>query len=81
VPHGCPRLAECLEFLNTEAWQFKTVQATELVHEAYVRLVADSDPGWDSRAHFFDAAARAMQAWGDYPHWFDAILRFDQDEI
>lgn len=39
-----------------------TLQATALVHEAYVRLVNASDgENWDSRGHFFAAAARAMQ--------------------
>jgi RNA polymerase sigma factor (TIGR02999 family) len=40
----------------------QTLQATALVHEAYVRLV-DGDPGqrWEGRAHFFGAAAEAMR--------------------
>jgi RNA polymerase sigma factor (TIGR02999 family) len=39
-----------------------TFQATALVHEAYVRLVdADHAPRWDSRGHFFAAAAEAMR--------------------
>jgi RNA polymerase sigma factor (TIGR02999 family) len=38
-----------------------TLQATALVHEAYMRLVAGGDPGWDGRAHFFGAAAEAMR--------------------
>lgn len=38
-----------------------TVQATDLVHEAWLRVVGDADPGWNSRAHFFGAAARAMR--------------------
>ncbi len=39
----------------------QTLQATALVHEAYVRLVGTSDPGWNSRGHFFAAAAEAMR--------------------
>lgn len=39
----------------------QTLQATELVHDAYVRLVGPHDPGWQGRAHFFGAAARAMR--------------------
>jgi RNA polymerase sigma factor (TIGR02999 family) len=40
----------------------QTLQATALVHEAYVRLVgAKSEQSWDSRAHFFAAAAEAMR--------------------
>lgn len=37
-----------------------TLQATALVHEAYMRLV-DSSTSWSGRAHFFAAAARAMR--------------------
>jgi RNA polymerase sigma factor (TIGR02999 family) len=39
----------------------QTLQATALVHEAYLRLVGDEDPGWKSKGHFFGAAARAMR--------------------
>ena len=39
----------------------QTLQATALVHEAYLRLVGDHDPGWQGRRHFFGAAARAMR--------------------
>src|SRR5829696_7008612 len=40
----------------------QTLQATALVHEAYLRLVGDaSDRHWDGRAHFFAAAAEAMR--------------------
>lgn len=38
----------------------QTLQATALVHEAYVRLV-DVEQHWDSRRHFFSAAAEAMR--------------------
>jgi RNA polymerase sigma factor (TIGR02999 family) len=39
----------------------QTLQPTALVHEAYLRLVGKQDPGWEGRAHFFGAAARAMR--------------------
>ncbi len=39
----------------------QTLQATALVHEAYMRLVGDSTLTWDSRRHFFSAAATAMR--------------------
>jgi RNA polymerase sigma factor (TIGR02999 family) len=46
----------------------QTLQATALVHEAYLRLVSGSDPadegdetGWNSRGHFFAAAAESMR--------------------
>ena len=38
-----------------------TLQATALVHEAYLRLIGDEDPGWANRAHFFKAASDAMR--------------------
>jgi RNA polymerase sigma factor (TIGR02999 family) len=38
-----------------------TLEATALVHEAYLRLVGDHDVQWDSRAHFYVAAAEAMR--------------------
>src|SRR6184192_3325683 len=45
----------------------QTLQATALVHEAYLRLVASGDkaaaaePQWHNRRHFFAAAAEAMR--------------------
>ncbi len=39
----------------------QTLQATALVHDAYLRLVGTQDPGWDGRGHFFAAAAEAMR--------------------
>ena len=47
----------------------QTLQATALVHEAYLRLVGDQESGandrepvkWNSRGHFFAAAAEAMR--------------------
>jgi RNA polymerase sigma factor (TIGR02999 family) len=40
----------------------QTLQATALVHEAYLRLVgSDPDRPWDGRGHFFAAAAEAMR--------------------
>lgn len=38
-----------------------TLQSTALVHEAFVRMVGQSTPGWKSRAHFFGVAARLMR--------------------
>ena len=40
----------------------QTLQATALVHEAYIRLIGPDDAErWDSRSHFFAAAAEAMR--------------------
>jgi RNA polymerase sigma factor (TIGR02999 family) len=37
-----------------------TIQTSDLVHEAYIRL-ADADVSWQNRAHFFGIAARSMR--------------------
>jgi len=39
----------------------QTLQATALVHEAYIRLVEAESQNWESRRHFFAAAAEAMR--------------------
>jgi len=39
----------------------QTLQATALVHEAYLRLVDAQDQNWNSSGHFFKAAAEAMR--------------------
>ena len=39
----------------------QTLQSTALVHEAYMRLVGDEDPGWSGKGHFYAAAAEAMR--------------------
>ena len=43
----------------------QTLQATALVHEAYIRLLpgsgSNADPHWENRGHFFAAAAEAMR--------------------
>ncbi len=39
----------------------QTLQATALVHEAYLRLAGAEDRNWDNKGHFFKAAAEAMR--------------------
>ena len=39
----------------------QTLQATALVHEAWLRLGGDDQPTWQNRAHFFASAAEAMR--------------------
>jgi RNA polymerase sigma factor (TIGR02999 family) len=49
----------------------QTLESTALVHEAYLRLVdAEKAQHWNSRGHFFAAAAEAMRhgAVGSFPH-------------
>lgn len=55
------------ELRRLAAWRLakeqpgQTLQATALVHEAYLRLVGKGDPHWNGRRHFFGAAAEAMR--------------------
>ena len=69
-PHAAEQLlplvyAELRELAAAKLRQEKpgqTLQATALVHEAYLRLVdAEKARNWDSRGHFFAAAAEAMR--------------------
>lgn len=39
----------------------QTLQATALVHEAYLRVIGGGETSWDNRRHFFAAAAEAMR--------------------
>ena len=73
IEHGEPRAAdELLPLVYGELRQLaasrlghetpgKTLQPTALVHEAYLRLVGEEERLWDSRGHFFAAAAEAMR--------------------
>jgi RNA polymerase sigma factor (TIGR02999 family) len=74
IEHGDPRAAEQLLPLVYEELRRlatgrmaherpgQTLQATALVHEAYLRLVDAKTPQhWDSRRHFFAAAAESMR--------------------
>ena len=73
IEQGDPRVAEELIPLVYEELRLlaaqklsqeqpgQTLQATALVHEAYIRLVEANDHSWNSRGHFFRAAAEAMR--------------------
>lgn len=39
----------------------QTIQTTDLVHEAWLRLRVHGEPGWESKGHFFGAAANAIR--------------------
>lgn len=39
----------------------RTLQPTALIHEAYLQLVSQDLPDWESRAHFFGVAAQLMR--------------------
>src|SRR4051794_4912530 len=73
VQQGDPHAAQLLPLVYEELRKLaaekmarekpgQTLQATALVHEAYVRLVdTDRAQHWDGRGHFFAAAAEAMR--------------------
>ena len=68
----CPSAEQLLEVLYQELRSLaeqkmarensgQTLQATALVHEAWLRMGGDQQPAWQNRAHFFAAAAEAMR--------------------
>src|SRR5438477_9736689 len=73
IEHGDPHAAaQLLPLMYDELRQLaaqklarerpgQTLQATALVHEAWLRLTASGDSQWDGRGHFFAAAAEAMR--------------------
>lgn len=53
-----------------------TLQTTELVHEAYLKLIGSQQISWQSRAHFFGIAAKTMrQILVDYARKRNAVKR------
>ena len=48
------------KYLSDE-YRKHTFQTTELVHEAYIKLIGNQSISWQSRAHFFGIAARTMR--------------------
>jgi RNA polymerase sigma factor (TIGR02999 family) len=62
LPLVCDELRRLAARKLTHESPGQTLQATALVHEAYLRLVGpDPDRLWDGRNHFFAAAAQAMR--------------------
>ena len=58
IYHELRQLAD--SYLRRESGA-QTMQPTALVHEAYIRLVDQHSPDWESRSHFFGIAARIMR--------------------
>jgi len=56
-----PELRRLAHYLMKGERKGHTLQATELVNQIYVRLVAAKDRSWQDRRHFFAIAARAMR--------------------
>ncbi len=48
------------KYLRDE-YRHHTLQTTELVHEAYIKLIGSNPLSWESRAHFYGIAARSMR--------------------
>jgi len=48
------------KYLSNE-YRKNTFQTTELVHEAYIKLIGNQQISWQSRAHFYGIAARTMR--------------------
>ncbi len=48
------------KYLNEE-YRNHTLQTTELVHEAYIKMVGNENINWQNRAHFFGIAAQSMR--------------------
>src|SRR5215471_12741128 len=61
LPEVYAELRRLAAALTVKLQPGQTLQPTALVHEAYLRLVRDKDPGWEGRRHFFGAAARGMR--------------------
>ena len=73
VQHRDPKVTEELlplvyeELRKLASWRMareapgQTLQATALVHEAYLRLIGQEDQPWQNSRHFFSAAAEAMR--------------------
>ena len=60
--HSCiPNYADLAAYYMRREEPGHTLQATALVHEAYLRLVANPSDSWQNRAHFFATAAQAMR--------------------
>jgi len=61
LPLVCEELRRIAAAKMAQEQPGQTLQATALVHEAYLRLVGSDEPHWEGRRHFFGAAAEAMR--------------------
>ena len=61
VPLVYDELRRLASGLMVREVSMQTLQATSLVHEAWLRLVEGGDRSWNNRVHFFRAAAQAMR--------------------
>lgn len=61
LPHVYSELKRISSKYLHDEYQNHTLQTTELVHEAYIKLVGEQNIAWESRAHFFGIAANSMR--------------------
>jgi RNA polymerase sigma factor (TIGR02999 family) len=61
LPHVYSELKKISSKYLRDEYRNNTLQTTELVHEAYIKLVGDQNIAWQNRAHFFGIAANSMR--------------------
>jgi len=61
APHVYSELRRLAKYYLRQERPGHTLQASDLVHEAYLRLVDEKEIGWQNRAHFFGIAAVRMR--------------------
>lgn len=61
LPHVYKELRVISSKYLRDEFRNHTLQTTELVHEAYIKLVGDENISWQNRAHFFGIAAQSMR--------------------
>jgi RNA polymerase sigma factor (TIGR02999 family) len=61
LPHVYNELRKISSKYLRDEYRNHTLQTTELVHEAYIKLVGDQNINWQNRAHFFGIAAQSMR--------------------
>ncbi len=61
LPVVYDRLRRLAQQMMAQEKPGQTLSATALVHEGYLRLLADANPTWENRRHFYAAAAQAMR--------------------
>jgi len=61
LPHVYNELKKISSKYLRDEYRNHTMQTTELVHEAYLKLIGNQNISWQNRAHFFGIAAQSMR--------------------
>ena len=61
LPHVYNELRKISSKYLHDEYRNHTLQTTELVHEAYIKLIGDQNISWQNRAHFFGIVAQSMR--------------------